>query len=68
MQCIFHLQYISLIGAVSGVESEYQLPYGLIDVNCTGTEGSIWDCPYNGSNASCPIGNDGGVICQSKEV
>ena len=37
------------------------------DLNCTGNEQSIWDCPHNGLNDySCRIYDDASVICQCK--
>ena len=37
------------------------------DLNCTGEEESIWDCPQNGlSNYSCNHYQDASVICQCK--
>lgn len=37
------------------------------DLNCTGNELSIWDCPHNGLNDySCGIYDDASVICQCK--
>lgn len=35
------------------------------DLNCTGNESSIWDCPMNGlSDYSCNHYDDASVICQ----
>ena len=37
------------------------------DLNCTGEEESIWDCPQNGlSRYSCNHNQDASVICQCK--
>ena len=37
------------------------------DLNCTGEEESIWDCPQNNSNGhSCYHYRDASVICQCK--
>ena len=37
------------------------------DLNCTGEEESIWDCPQNGlSRYSCNHYQDASVICQCK--
>ena len=37
------------------------------DLNCTGTEASLWDCPMNGINDySCNNLDDSAVICQCK--
>ena len=37
------------------------------DLNCTGEEESIWDCPQNESRGySCTSSNNAGVICECK--
>ena len=36
------------------------------DLNCTGSEQSIWDCPHNGLNKYCNHYKDASVICQCK--
>ena len=36
-------------------------PKYIYDLNCTGVESNIWDCPYNNSYHYC---NDAAVICQ----
>ena len=37
------------------------------DLNCTGEEETIWDCPQNGlSGYSCNHSQDASVICQCK--
>ena len=37
------------------------------DLNCTGEEEAIWDCPQNGlSRYSCNHYQDASVICQCK--
>ncbi|XP_019849591.1 PREDICTED: deleted in malignant brain tumors 1 protein-like [Amphimedon queenslandica] len=39
------------------------------DLNCTGNESSIWDCPMNGlSNYSCNHDDDAAVVCQLPDV
>ena len=39
----------------------------MIDLNCTGTEDSVWNCLYNGliDYYSCPHKHDASIICQS---
>uniref|UniRef100_A0A1X7TYN8 SRCR domain-containing protein n=1 Tax=Amphimedon queenslandica TaxID=400682 RepID=A0A1X7TYN8_AMPQE len=39
------------------------------DLNCTGTESSLWDCPMNGLNGySCYHYDDAAVVCQLTDV
>ena len=44
-------------------------PVYIFDLNCTGTEDSIWDCSYNQTTQSCShktySNKDASVICQS---
>ena len=36
----------------------------MIDVNCTGGESNIINCPYNGlTNYPCSLGRDANVFC-----
>ena len=37
------------------------------DLNCTGNEGTIWDCPHNSlDNYTCNHYDDAAVVCQCK--
>ena len=37
------------------------------DLNCTGTESSLWNCPMNGlTGYSCSHYDDAAVVCQCK--
>ena len=58
-------KYLGAIPA-SGYYTDYNWPFGIIDLNCTGNESSIWNCPYNGTSDfySCPSNHDASVICQ----
>lgn len=39
------------------------------DLNCTGTESSLWDCPMNGlKDYYCYHYDDAAVACQCKTV
>ena len=62
--------YFVLIGAISGngYYSNYDLPVHILDINCTGNESNIWECPYNGTAnfLNCPSSHDAEVICRSK--
>lgn len=45
------------------------LPIYIQDLNCTGSESSIWDCPHNSSVQHCTsYYNDASVLCQCKHV
>ena len=45
---------------------EYNLPIGIYDVNCTGSELRIADCPHNALNVkNCNHGQDASVVCQT---
>lgn len=55
------------IPVVSGSFSTNKWPFGIIDLNCTGKENNIWDCPYNGTHDyTCLWSHDASVICQGK--
>ena len=60
--------HIFIVGAIpaSGYYTDYVWPFGIIDLNCTGNESSIWNCPYNGTSDfyTCPSSHDASVICQ----
>ena len=40
-------------------------PVHFHDLNCTGTESSIWECPFDNTTQNCYYRNDASVICQS---
>ena len=53
--------------AVTGQNRENVWPVYMNDVNCTGVEESIWDCPHNGiTGYSCYYGDDASVICHGE--
>lgn len=43
--------------------SQY-LPIHIYDLNCTGLESNLWDCPYDNITQSCGYSNDAAVVCQ----
>ena len=59
---------ICISGAIpaSGYYTDYIWPFGIIDLNCTGAEGSVFNCSYNGTVDfySCEASHDASVICQ----
>uniref|UniRef100_A0A1X7VPG7 Deleted in malignant brain tumors 1 protein n=1 Tax=Amphimedon queenslandica TaxID=400682 RepID=A0A1X7VPG7_AMPQE len=55
-------------GAISGNGYyTFNLPVHILDLNCTGNESSLWDCPYNGTVDffNCPSSHDAEVICRN---
>ena len=60
--------YFITIGAVAGRGSytERIWPLHIVDLNCTGTERTIWECPHNDlyNVYTCGSINDASVICQ----
>ena len=52
-----------------GRNGENVWPVHINDVNCTGEEESIWDCPHNGiTGYSCNHGEDASVICHGETI
>ena len=54
--------------AMRGLYIESNWDHLIYDLNCTGHEGSIWNCPMNGKKAellsTCSGYHDASVICQ----
>ena len=44
----------------------YYLPTHIFELNCTGIENNIWDCPYDDSYHYCGRYQDAAVLCQCK--
>ena len=61
-------QFNSIIGAsaLTNAFVEGNWYVHINDLNCTGSEESIWDCPHNGLNKYCYHYKDASVICQCK--
>ena len=61
--------YFDSIGA-SALKNAYtttNLYTNINDLNCTGNESSLWDCPQNGlTDYTCSNYDDASVICQCK--
>ena len=49
------------------IKPEYYLPFHFIDLNCTGNESTIWDCPSNKLITKCLSSHDAAVACHSKD-
>ena len=58
---------IGALGPSSVYESSSTSFHNIIDVNCTGQETSILDCPFNGliGEYTCSSSRDANVYCQS---
>ena len=56
------------IGSISKRFTEYILPHTLFNVNCSGDETNLFDCPHTSGKpvgSYCNYYEDAGVICQS---
>ena len=61
------LPLIIFTGSISaqGSYTEGAWPIHINDLNCTGSEESVWECPHNGIKGySCNHWQDASVICQ----
>ena len=42
--------------------------HNIVDLNCTGSEGTILDCPYNGVvGYSCSSSKDANIFCEGEQ-
>ena len=65
--CTVFFNILSGASAQTNVSTEGNWYVHINDLNCTGEEESIWDCPQNGlSGYSCYHYEDASVICQCK--
>ena len=55
------------IGSISKRFTDYLLPHTLFNVNCSGDETNLFDCPHSSTpdGSYCHYYKDAGVICQS---
>ena len=61
-----HLYFVGA-EALTGIFTEGALCVHINDLNCTGNELSLWDCPMNDlSSYSCNHYHDSAVVCQCK--
>ena len=55
--------------AIHGRYIESVWPIYINDLNCTGSEDSVWECPYNGIEGySCNHHRDASVACQEGKL
>ena len=51
------------------LNTESSFPFHFIDLNCTGDEESVWNCPSNQlTQYNCPRYNDAAVACQESKT
>ena len=49
---------------MSNIKIEFFLPHHFIDVNCSGNELKLSNCPHNGlTHYSCSSWSDAGIAC-----
>ena len=54
---------------MGNINNEYLLPHHFIDVNCTGNELVLSDCPHNGlTHYSCHSSRDAAIACFNGNV
>ena len=52
---------------MGNIKTEYDFPFHFIDLNCTGSEDSIFDCPSNAlTEYSCYTSHDAAVACHGR--
>ena len=65
MQCL-HPETAGAIAAVGGY-TESQLSVGITDLQCNGSEATIFNCSHNNlEEYNCASRDDAGVICQGQ--
>ena len=63
----FYINKHIIIGAVGSSIVYYSsaTKHNILDLNCTGNENTILDCPYNGlSNYYCSLSKDANIFCE----
>lgn len=69
VHCVLKGVYlINNAGAIAGRRSYTEViwPFHIVDLNCTGNERTVWDCPHNRlfGDYRCSPSNDASVRCQ----
>ena len=64
---VFIMRFICLGAIPATGYYSLDMPVSIVDLNCTGNESSIWECPSNGTINffNCPSNHDAEVICRS---
>ena len=66
-----HVIYIAFAAAIAEYNSytENVWPFFINDLNCTGVEDSVLDCPHNGLKGyTCNSYHDASVVCNCKQL
>ena len=69
---IVHACIVLMVGAIAGrgVFTESLWPFHFVDVNCSGLEMTLFDCPHNNlvDFYSCHSTRDASVRCHGKQL
>ena len=56
---------LGAVGSSTVYYYSYTTKHNILDLNCTGNENTILDCPYNGlSNYYCSLSKDANIFCE----
>ena len=59
------MHIVGAVGSSTVYYSSYTTKHNIIDLNCTGNENTILNCPYNGlSNYYCSLSKDANIFCE----
>ena len=65
LQFYIHKLILGAIGSSVVYYSSSATKHNILDLNCTGNENTILDCPYNGlSDYYCSLSNDANIFCE----
>ena len=63
-----HDVHLGAIGPATVYHYSGTPQHNIIDLNCTGSEDTILDCPHNATNGYyCSLSHDANVFCEGKE-
>ena len=63
-----HFLIVGAIGSSVYYSSDTS-QHNIIDLNCTGDESTILDCPHNNiTDYSCSLSNDANIFCEGKHT
>ena len=70
LQLLYHIIHTAGAIPVEGVYTESSLPMHIIDLNCTGTEQRLIDCPHNSLIGVhvCGVREDASLRCQGQQT
>lgn len=68
LQNVMSTMCLHFSGAIAahGSFNEIIRPISIFDINCTGNEATIWDCPHNAlsTNSTCDQQQDASIRCR----